>query len=489
MVAAMFGNRFVIVKLPRQAGKTSIVSAVLLWHVLFNKNYSILIAAHLRDKALDVLSSIKQMYENLPDFLQNGVKEWNKGNIIIENNSRIRCSATTASSARGDVYNMVYLDEFAFVASHIAEEFVKSVMPTISSGQTTKTFITSTPKGLNMFHSMWKAAVQRKSEYVPIEIKWDDVPGRDEKFRKGIIAQFGEDYFNQEYGAEFIGSSRTLIKAAKLLALAPDVPIYQNEHLRVYEHPEKGKTYAITVDVAEGLGGDCSIVDVIDITCLPYRQVAVYQDRTIDTMAFPGVIFDLGRAYNGAMVLVESNFGSEVGKTLMHDLEYENVVMTTRKVKDSGQSVSGGFAGTARVGLALDVKSKRIGCTNLKSLVENDQLIVVDEGTILELQRFVVMKKSYAAEEGNDDLAMTLVLFGWLVDQGYVKDATDVNAREKIAAMHQKRIEESLLPFGYVRDGHDPLEGQVVAVDKKSERNWLFPDGDEPKIPGLISSY
>lgn len=478
MLKKMLNHKRVIVKLPRQAGKTVLVSAVLLWHVLFLKNFSILVAAHKADKARDVLAMIKAMFEDLPEFLQLGADEWNKGNIVLENKSRIKATSTSGSAARGDTYNLAYVDEAAFIQSHIAKSFFESVIPTISSGKTTKIFITSTPKGLNHFHIMWEKAVKGLSGYEHVEIKWNEVPGRDEEFRTQVINEFGEDYFNQEYGAEFIGSSRTLIKASKLLGMVVNMvnPVASpGPEFRIYKMPEKGRFYFVTCDVAEGLGGDYSAITVTDITETPYRTAAVYQNNQIDTLALPGVLHDLARAYNMAPVLVESNFGGDVARTLATDLEYENVITTVVNKKGGNAEVGGGQS--FRYGVMMNAPTKRIGCTNLKSLIENDQYIVSDSDTIDEARRFAVKKQSYAAEEGNDDLMMTLVLFGWAADQGYVRDMTDVVVKQKILEANKARVEQDMAPFGIIDDGSEELPKFGVPGFEdvlKPEANWLL---------------
>lgn len=469
MLEKMLTNRNVIIKLPRQCGKTSMTSAVLLWHLIFMRNFSILVAAHKRDKANDVITSIREMYELLPEFLQHGVEEWNKGSFKLETGSRIRAAATSASSARGDVYNMVYLDEFAFVPTHIAEEFVKSVIPTVSSGKTSKIFITSTPKGLNMFYNMWKSAVDGTSGYAWVEIKWNDVPGRDEEFRKSIVSQFGQEYFDQEYGAEFLGSSRTLIAGSKLLTMRMRQPIVSQPNIRVYDHPQKGSQYAVTVDVSEGLGGDYTVVSVFDITRLPYRLAAIYRNNLIPVMAVPAIVDELGRRYNDAMVLVETNFGSQVADILWTDLEYPTIVMTARK--GLLDKITGGFGSNARPGIAFNKQSKRQGCTTLKNIVEQDQLLIEDSWAYDELCRFAVSGQSYAAEEGNDDVAMTLVMFAWLVDQGYVRDTTDVDIRKKIAEINAQAIEEEMMPLGFRRDGSEDDDLVAIEIDYGHDKN------------------
>lgn len=490
MLDKMLTHRNVIVKLPRQCGKTTLTAAVLLWHLIFHRNFSILIAAHKGDKARDVLTNVKEMYEALPDFLQHGVESWNKGSIQLETGSRIRATATSGSAARGDVYNMVYLDEFAFVAKHVADEFVKSVIPTVSSGKTTKIFITSTPKGLNLFYDMWRAATnpdpEKRSGYAWVEIKWNDVPGRDEQFRKNIISQFGQEYFDQEYGAEFLGSSRTLISGAKLVGMAHGIvnPIEENNNTRIFLKAQKDHTYAMTVDVSEGLGGDYSAIVVFDISELPYKIAAVFKSNVIHPMALPGMVYDLAMTYNEALVLVEANFGQQVGEILYTDLEYENLIFTT-KGKTGPQAkqdrISGGFSGRSRVGIAWTKNSKRIGCTNLKTLIEQDQLTVPCLWIYEELKRFVVVKESYAGEDGHDDLAMCLVLFGWMCDQGYVRDSTDVHLRGKIKDLNQALIEEQMFPLGWtVRAGEEDEFFEAIHIIRPPALDVPNPETGEP---------
>jgi hypothetical protein len=475
MVNKMMNERFVIAKIPRQAGKTVIVSSILLWHLIFNRNYSVLAAAHKLDKARDIVKEVQRMFEHLPEWLQHGVVEYNKTNMILENGSRLRAAATSGSSARGDTYNLCYIDEAAFIPSHVAQHFFESVMPTISSGKTSKIFITSTPKGLNHFYMQWQAANETNpdtwSGFHPVEIRWHDVPGRDEAFKKQIIAQFGENYFSQEYAADFLGSSSTLIAGPKLATIRPTSPITETRTHHLHAQPEKGRQYAITVDVAEGLGGDSSAAIVFDITTLPYTIAMVYRDNEVLPMQLPGVIHEIARAYNNALVLVESNFGQQVADILWSDLEYEHVVRTARRKK--GETISA-WGGTTRPGVQMNKLTKREGCNNLKALVEKDQLLINDAWVYAELCRFAVKGQSYAAEEGHDDLAMACVLFGWMVDQGYVRDATDISIRNRIAEINAEAVENSMMPLGLITTGHEP-EHELIMMNTDANR-WHDPE-------------
>lgn len=484
MLKSILDNRNTISRWPRQSGKTTVLAAVALHYLLFQRNYSILIAAHKGDKARDIIGTVQDMYMELPSWLQQGIVEWNKGSFKLENGSRVRASTTSISSARGDVYNMIMLDEFAFVAAHVADEFLKSVIPTVASGKDTKVVITSTPKGLNMFYKVWEGAVQNTvappNNFIPIAVEWNDVPGRDEVFREGIITQYGQEYWDQEFACAFLGSSATLIAAAKLITLSAMQPLQMTESTRLYESPEKGRLYVCTVDVAEGLGGDASVVMVFDVTSAPYKPVYIYQNRYIDTMALPGLIFEVGRAYNNAMVLVESNFGQMVADILWRDFEYEHVIFTERTIKMPGGFKVGWGGKRQAPGVQMNVLTKRIGCSNLKSLIENDKLIVRDMATIEELRRFAVKGKSYAAEQGNDDLVMCLVLFGWLSEQGYLKDQNEVDVRGQIAQMNKQKIDDNMLVTYHI-DGQDQ-DGALIAVKGNSDA-WLLDKEDPVQEP------
>lgn len=483
MLQSILDHRNTISRWPRQSGKTTVLAAVALHYMLFQRNHSILIAAHKGDKARDIIGAVQDMYMELPSWLQQGIVEWNKGSFKLENGSRVRASTTSISSARGDVYNMIMLDEFAFVAAHVAEEFLKSVIPTVSSGKDTKIVITSTPKGLNMFYKVWEEATavepnkRKTDDFYPIAVEWNEVPGRDEVFRDSIIKKYGQSFWDQEFACAFLGSSATLIAAAKLITLSAMQPIQMTESTRLYEPPIKGKLYACTVDVAEGLGGDASVVMVFDVTSAPYRPVYIYQNRYIDTMALPGLINEVARRYNDAMVLVESNFGQMVADILWRDFEYEHVIFTERAVKTPG-GFKVGWGGKRQLpGVQMNVLTKRIGCSNLKSLIENDQLIVRDMPTIEELRRFAVKGKSFAAEQGNDDLVMCLVLFGWLSEQGYLKSQNEVDVRAQIANMNRQKIDDNML-VTYRTDGQEDTN-MIIAVGKGDA--WLL-DKEDPEM-------
>jgi hypothetical protein len=454
MVKDFHENRFSICKMPRQVGKTTTAAGYMLWCVLFQKNFSIAILANKGDLAQEILSRIQYAYEYLPIWLQQGIVLWNKRRIELENGSKIASFATSNSGVRGGTYNLIFLDEFAFVPQNMANDFFTSTYPVITSGQTTKVIIVSTPKGLNLFYKMWMDAVESRSLYKAIEVHWSMVPGRDEKWREETIRNTSEEQFSQEFECQFLGSAATLIPGAKLRTLSFRNPIQQMDGFDVFRQPEKDRNYILTVDCAEGVGQDHSVVSVFDVTELPYRQVAKYRNNTIPPLVFPTIIYNIARKYNEAYVLIETNnIGQQVVDILHYDLEYE-YIFQIQKSTTKGQHVSAGFKKSVTFGIKTTTPVKKIGCANLKALIENDRLLIEDFDTISELNTFVRVRDSYEAEEGNnDDIVMTLVLFSWLTAQKFFKESTNSDIRKRLSEDLNVSIEESMLPVGLYDDG------------------------------------
>lgn len=468
IVETAVDNRFVICKMPRQCGKTTTIVGVILWHILFNENYNVAILAHKASQAREILSRIQFAYEHLPKWMQQGVVEWNKGNIELENGAKVLASGTSSSAIRGGSFNLIYLDEFAFVPNNLQEQFFASVYPTISSGKTSKVLITSTPNGLNLFYKLWTDSVDDKNEYKHVDVHWSDTPGRDEQWKRQTIRNTSEQQFRVEYGCEFLGSSNTLIDPSKLQTLVFSYPIstksYFGSEMKVYKEPEQGHKYLVTVDVAEGAGLDYSICQVVDVTVVPYRQVATYKNNNIHTLVFPDVIRSIAMYYNEALVLVEINsIGKQVVESLHYDLEYEGILTVDKSIA-AGQKLTGGFGGKTQMGVRTTTQVKRIGCSNLKTLIETDKLILCDFDTINELFRFVSMRNTFMAEEGNDDLVMGLVLFSWLINQPYFKDMSESDVHRVLV---EAAMEDDLLPFIYEENvstyNNEPVE---VAPDQ-----------------------
>jgi hypothetical protein len=454
MVNSFHNNRFSIAKMPRQVGKTTTTVGYMLWCVLFQEEFSVAILANKGQLAQEILSRIQKAYEYLPIWLQQGIIVWNKRNIELENGSKIYAYATSAAGVRGGSYNLIFLDEFAFVQHNMALDFFQSTYPVISSGQTTKVIIVSTPNGLNLFYKMWTDAIEKRSTYVPVEVHWSMVPGRDEKWKEETIRNTSEEQFRVEFETEFIGSSATLVSGVKLRSLAFFNPVSSEEGLDVYELPKTNRLYICTVDCSEGVGQDYSTINVIDVSEVPYRQVAKYRNNKLPLLFFPTIVYSLAKKYNEAFVLIETNnVGQQVVDILHYDLEYENVYkIDHHHIK--GQTISGGFKRSASFGVKTTKTVKKIGCANLKTLIEGDKLIINDFDTIAELNTFVRQKDSYSAEDGNnDDLVMGLVLFAWLTAQSYFKEATNIDIRKVLLEENDMLGEEQLLPVGIIDDG------------------------------------
>ena len=465
MVGTFHNNRFTICKLPRQSGKSTTIIAYLLHYVLFNPTVNVAILANKAATARDLLGRLQLAYEHLPKWLQQGVMSWNKGSLELENGSKILASSTSASAVRGGSYNIIFLDEFAYVPANVAEQFFSSVYPTISSGKTTKVMIVSTPHGMNMFYKLWVDAEEQRNEYIPIEVHWSEVPGRDEEWKAQTIKNTSEAQFNTEFNCEFLGSIDTLITPTKLRTLAYRAPISSNAGLDVHENPLEGHTYFLSADVSRGTSNDYSAFTVIDVTEMPYKIVAKYRDNEIKPLIFPSKIYDVARAYNQAYVLIEVNdIGDQVANTLQFDLEYDNLCMASMRGR-AGQVLGGGFSGgKAQLGVRTTKAVKKIGCSNLKQMVEDNKLIVEDYEVITELSTFIVKGQSFEADEGcTDDLVACLFTFAWATDQTYFKELTNVDMRKTMMAEQADALEQDMAPFGFVVNGlEDENIGEVV---------------------------
>ena len=483
MVGTFHSNRFTICKLPRQSGKSTIMISYILHYALFNPTVNIAILANKAATARDLLSRLQLAYEHLPKWLQQGVMSWNKGSLELENGSKILASSTSASAVRGGSYNIIFLDEFAYVPSNVAEQFFSSVYPTISSGKTTKVMIVSTPHGMNMFYKLWVDAEEGRNSYIPIEVHWSEVPGRDEKWKEETIKNTSQAQFNTEFECEFLGSIDTLITPYKLKQLTYRAPKQSNAGLDVHIPPEEGHTYVLVADVSRGTKNDYSAFVVMDVSEIPYRVVAKFRDNELKPLIFPSKIYDTARAYNQAYVLIEVNdIGEQVANAMQFDLEYDNLIMASMRGR-AGQVIGAGFSGgRAQLGVRTTKAVKKIGCSNLKQLVEDNKLIVEDYDIINELSTFIVKGSSFEADDGcNDDLVACLFIFAWLTDQTYFKELTNNDIRRVMMNEQQDMLEQDMAPFGFIINGlEDENIGEMVdeygtrwsPIIRDSSRSW-----------------
>ena len=474
MVSTFHENRFTICKVGRQSGKSVTVIAYLLWFLLFNESVSVAMLANKSATSRELLSRMQLAYEHLPFWLQQGVGVWNKGSFELENGSKIISAATSSSAIRGSSFNLVFLDEFAFVENNLAEDFFRSVFPTISSGQNTKLMIVSTPYGMNHYYKMWKEAVDGRSEFVPIEVHWSEVPGRDEEWKEKTIRNTSVEQFRQEFETEFIGSDATLIDPNVLQALRWEKPHLQKHGLTIYEEPSTNYLYACTVDVALGKGKDYSAFIIYNITQIPYTVAAIYRDNTITPLVFPNVIHQLVRQYNNAYTLVEiDGSGAQVGDILRHDLGYENLLMTWNAGRN-GIQISSGFKRSAMMGLKMTRPVKNIGCMTVKNLVEQEKIVLRDVNLITEFYSFAQKGQSWEATPGcHDDLVMCCVSFAWLVAQRYFAELTDVNLRENLLNDVEEETWDELTPFGFIDDGLMDIPSETTHVAREGNDDWL----------------
>tara|TARA_Y100001970_G_scaffold99692_2_gene125343 strand:- start:1546 stop:3195 length:1650 start_codon:yes stop_codon:yes gene_type:complete len=481
MVNRFHEKRFNIAKLPRQSGKSTVVTSYLLWYVIFNPNVNVAILANKAATAREMLGRLQLSYENLPKWMQQGIIGWNKGSVELENGSRLLAASTSASAVRGMSFNVIFLDEFAFVPNNIAEQFFSSVYPTISSGKSTKVIIISTPHGMNMFYKLWHDAERGTNEYTHTEVHWSQVPGRDAEWKEQTIRNTSEQQFRVEFECEFLGSVDTLISASKLRALAYDDPITSNKGLDVYEDPIPEHNYTITVDVARGIDGDYSAFTVFDTTTIPYKLVAKYRNNTIKPLIFPDIIVEVAKGYNEAYILIEVNdVGAQVADIVQYDLEYENLLMCAMRGR-AGQVVGQGFSGgKVQLGVKMSSTVKKIGCSNLKGLVEDDKILINDYDTIAELTTFIQKGQSWQAEEGcHDDIAMCLVLFAWLSVQDYFKELHDNDVRKRMYEEQREAIDADMAPFGFISDGMDDEsfvdeDGDRWHADEYGDRTFMW---------------
>lgn len=476
-VQVILNNRKVILMEPRQQGKTITSAACILWYTLFQPSKTVAVLANKAKAAREVMSRYQAMYELLPIWMQQGVREWNKGSIELENGSKIFSDSTTASGIRGKSVNWLYVDETAMIPNTVADEFFASTYPVIMSGETTKVLLSSTPLGYNHFWKFWNEAVAGTNGFVPLFIPYWKVPGRTKEWAEEQKGLLGEVKFNQEILCQFLGSSYTLISGDALARLSPKPYSFEKDELTIHVPPIKDHSYVITVDTARGIGGDYSAFTIVDTTEMPYAVVGKYRNNKISSTLFPDIIYKTAKDYNDAYVLVEINDnGQQVADILYQDLEYENIFHISKDNK-VGQTISAGFKNaSSQIGVRTTKKVKSIGCSMLKTLVEENKLLIFDSDIIAELMTFIETRGSYAADDGyHDDLVMTLVLFGWLTREPFFRDMTDLNLRKALFEEQTRQIESQLTPFGFISNNpfkkeHAEVDNGVLWVDKDPQQ-------------------
>lgn len=439
----------------RQGGKTTTIAALLSYYMVFNSDYTIAILANKAEKASEILSRIKLMYEEMPMWLKPSVLKWNERSVKFGNGNNLFSSATTEAAIRGYSVNCVYLDEFAHVDN--ADAFYESVYPVISSGKDSKIIITSTPKKINLFYHLFNNALSGKNLYIPKKYTWRAHPNRDEKWKEETIKNTSESSFLQEHECEFIGSNDSLIDRDALLKLTSNDPIETGFFFKRYNPVKKENNYLISVDSSEGIGLDYSVISVINITKRPYSIEYIYRNNKISPWKLPEIIYSLALEYNNAYLLIESNNnGKIVVDYLSYEFDYDNIISNSIK---KGEQILGEGAGgfSYQLGLRVSKKTKAIGCTTLKALIEKNEIMVNDYELINELVRFVKKGNSYGADEGHDDIVMTLVNFSYFTTTTLFEDFTNTSIREIL-----KEIDEhdDNISFMFYSDGTEKFSSE-----------------------------
>lgn len=474
-VDTIMNNRKVIIMEGRQQGKTITSAACILHYTLFQTNKTVAILANKSASAREVLYRYQIMYENLPLWMQQGVKTWNKGDVELENGSKIFTSATSISGIRGKSVNWLYIDEAAIVPNNVAEEFFTSTYPTIMAGETTKVLMTSTPLGYNHFWKYWNDAVENRNGFTSLQIPYWKIPGRDDAWADEQKRVLGELKFNQEVLCTFLGSSNTLIGADTIAKMSAKTFIHSKDNLDVLEAPEQKHFYFIAVDTSRGVGGDFSAFTVIDCTEYPFKVVAKFKDNNITPLLYPDIITKVAKDYNNAHILVEINdIGQQVADIIYNDIEYENMMWVGHDSK-YGQFLSSSGR-NAVLGIRTTKQIKRIGCSTLKSLIEEDKLLIFDGDIISEFSTFVEQRGSFQADEGyHDDLIMSLVLFAWASNDPMFKDLMNSNNREALYRQKMVQIEEELTPFGFLDNNQEPeyeVSGGDLWLSDKYQKDY-----------------
>jgi hypothetical protein len=473
MLRAMAGERYTVIATARQAGKSTTTCGFILWYIIFHADKTVALLANKGETAREILGRIQLAYQHLPKWLQQGVKEWNKGSFELENNSRVIAAATSSNNIRGFSINLLFIDEAAFIENW--EDFFTSVYPTISSGTESKIVLVSTPNGLNHFYKIWQNAAENRNNYKPIKVMWHDVPGRDDNWKRDTLSamNFDTEKFEQEYCVEFLGSSGTLIAGWKLKELIHQTPIMNKDGLALYKQAAKDRSYVCIVDVSRGKGLDYSAFSILDVTQMPYEQVCTYRNNLVSPIDYADIVHRICKSYNNAAVLVEINdIGEQVATSLHFDFEYENVLFTESAGR-SGKRITSGFGGNIDKGIRTTKSVKSVGCSILKLMIEQNQLIINDFNTISELSTFSRKGVSYEAESGkNDDMVMGLVLFAWLSDQSYFKEYTNINTLAKLREKTEEDILQDLTPFGFFDNGmtHEDV------VEAPRVNGWMSDD-------------
>jgi len=463
LVQHMHDNRFSVVLASRQVGKTIITVGYLLWYLLFNSYKEIAVLSKTGPDASDIMRKLKRAFVQVPEWLQQNVTEWNMGSVSLENGNKIYARCTTEDAGRSASANILFLDEFAFVPQNIANQFYKSAYPIISNSKESKVIICSTPNGYNHFYTIYQRAVRGDNFYKPFVIYWWQFPGRDEEWKKQTIANLateegmsnsdGEAKFAQEYDLNFDNTSvRALLSSESQRRISDrliSVTEIENHPLskigvRIYEDYQEGYVYFACVDTGGGAGADYHALNIIKVEPGKFKQVAVFYDNEISTVEYAEVVDAVSKHYGKAYQLVENNgVGLSVVDHLWYTLESPSMIILDKK----------------NLGVRMTKMLRNKGIAKIKDYIETGVLEINDVDTLRELSFFTQNAKSkkFQAEAGNnDDLVMSLVMFGYFSNDmsfdSFLEDkskggldAIRKNMREKISEDNPFAIDHSAI--------------------------------------------
>ena len=467
---------------PRQSGKTITSSIFLLWYLLFNFEKNAMIMANIGDTAAELMDKIKVIMKGLPFFLKPGLIVYNVMTMKFDNGCRIMAKTTTKTSSIGYTINMLYMDEFAHINPNFINQFFKSVYPTISSSQIARVIITSTPNGMNKFWELYKGAIEGENEFNPIRVEWWQIPNRDEEWkRKEIEALGSEEDFNQEYGCQFLSSSRLLLDSYTLKRLKNSEEQFIFHELSPFEnspidysnliwHPKfdpasifekDGQRFYVSIDTASGGGGDYSVANIFKVAPMPSNviknkkffedesdffcllQVGIFRSNTIEIDEFKVLLEILIGGILGVdntRIVLELNYKGEILMDKLLDCEefFDEMFVYTKHSEASSR---------LKPGIKLTVKNKEKFCYDLKINTRSSKIIPCSKNGIHELANFGINPNgSFSSQIGKDDEAMTLVNINCIFDNGdfqeTVSDLYDI-IPEKFRKLMEERLSEN----------------------------------------------
>lgn len=459
LLELLANNRLSVANQSRQQAKTTTTQIFLAHYLIFNEDKNAGVLAHKHQMSVEVLDRTKQIIEFLPEFLQPGIVEWNKGSIELDNRCKLTAYAASPDATRGNQFSLIYMDECGFIENF--SEVWKQVLPTISSGRRQKLIITQTPNGLNHFYDIVDKAKRGKNDFALMEVLWYDVTPRlydnNGKFDDGLqfvkqqISQQQVEAYLQEFCCRFLGAANTLINGFTLSKLEW-IDKIQEDFIK-YKEPEKDHKYIMAVDCAEGRDLDYSVAQIIDVTKMPFEQVAIYRQNKVQPLLLPQILMTKAMEYNNAWVYIELNsVGYQVAKDLYIDLEYENVIVDQSK----------------DLGMKQTKRTKALGCQMLKDLIEKRKLILYDKETILELRDFVQKGQSYEARiDAHDDTVMALVVFQYLATQDRFNDylETEYNFVDQMFKEELSELENYHQIIFAIQDGVDDYSHNLIDED------------------------